>query len=539
LMQNEILKELSLTEIQKGETAECYAERIELLFQVTDMPNMGPLVIAKIMASLSDEGQEKVITKFKDFELIPDLLSLLQFIRETPSIVKGTKADPFAWIVTKFGTKLPIDRDSALASLNEQSDSTGESSSTASRPSQVRQNQQAARRSQGRTFRNAKPYNRDNQAGPSVPAKEGDKCKHPICRRLGRQHTDALCFRHTNKAKFDEVNKRHGPNSKGFQKGPRTQGNPPDRLAAIKDRDMLDQQDQQDNWYYDTIGSRMDYNEDDMISDYTMTLRDQTCTINANNPAPSLLPRQTGYRGPEEGDNRLAVPIMIQGQKYTALVDSGSTHSIIDKVLARDLRLRCSTLTNKAVEMGETGMLVRKTITNDRIHIVCNGRTVEWQASVLNLGYYDFLIGMDLFPRLGFQLAGFELPKQPRDDVYVIEEKPSIVSSDPTTEEQQADFIKRKESFMRMIDGALLRNAAIDPSSHCPLDIMRVELKTKEGCVIQERSRRFYSETERTEVDATVKKWIDNGIIIPAPKGNPYNNSLTLAARRNLEGVVL
>jgi hypothetical protein len=579
LMQNEILKELSLTEIQKGETAECYAERIELLFQVTDMPNMGPLVIAKIMASLSDEGQEKVIAKFQDFELIPDLTSLLQFIRETPSIVKGTKADPFAWIVTKFGTKYPTDRGS---SLSEQSDSIGESSSTASRPSPVRQNQQPTRRNQGRTFRKATPYNRDSRAGPSVPAREGDKCKSPICRRLGRKHTDALCFRHSDMAKFDGLNKKAGYKPMGFQKGPKAQGNPPDRLAAIKDHDMPDHQ---DNWFYDTIGSRMDYNEDDMISDYTVghggmirtgkrsidssedaaiintgkalkltshfsgvvpnflqppvALRNQTCSIDANNPSPSLLPRQTGYRGPEEGDNRLAVPIMIQGRKYTALVDSGSTHSIIDKVLARDLRIRCSTLMNKAIEMGETGMLVKKTITNDRIHIVCNGRTVEWQVSVLNLGYYDFLIGMDLFPRLGFQLAGFELSKQPRDDIYVIEEKPSIVSPDPTTEEQRADFIKRKETFMRMIDGALQRNATIDPRSHCPLDIMRVELKTKEGCVIQERSRRFYSETERTEVDATVKKWIDNGIVVPAPKGNPYNNSLTLAARRNLEGVVL
>jgi hypothetical protein len=90
-----------------------------------------------------------------------------------------------------------------------------------------------------------------------------------------------------------------------------------------------------------------------------------------------------------------------------------------------------------------------------------------------------------------------------------------------------------------MINEALQRNTLIDPKSHCPLNIMRVELKAKDGCTIRQRSRRFYSQTESAEVDATVKKWLDNGIIIPAPKGNPYNNSLTLAARKNLEGVIL
>ncbi|KAF9342296.1 hypothetical protein BGX34_008415, partial [Mortierella sp. NVP85] len=68
---------------------------------------------------------------------------------------------------------------------------------------------------------------------------------------------------------------------------------------------------------------------------------------------------------------------------------------------------------------------------------------------------------------------------------------------------------------------------------------MRVELKVKNNCVIQERSRKFYAQTESAEVESTVKKWLDNGVIEPAPKGNPFNNSLTLAARRNLEGVIL
>ena len=52
------------------------------------------------------------------------------------------------------------------------------------------------------------------------------------------------------------------------------------------------------------------------------------------------------------------------------------------------------------------------------------------------------------------------------------------------------------------------------------------------------QARRFYAQIQADEVDSTVKKWLESGVIVEAPKAI-HNNTLTLAARRNLEGEVL
>ncbi|KAF9342401.1 hypothetical protein BGX34_008216, partial [Mortierella sp. NVP85] len=137
--------------------------------------------------------------------------------------------------------------------------------------------------------------------------------------------------------------------------------------------------------------------------------------------------RPTGFRGPEPGDNRVVIPIQIKGVTYTAFLDSGSTHSVIDRTIAKDLGIKCSVLADRLVELGESGTLVPRIITNDRIPLVCNGRTVEWQVNALNVGYYDFLIGMDLFSRFGFTIGGLKLPLKPREEFYVVEDKPELV----------------------------------------------------------------------------------------------------------------
>jgi len=157
----------------------------------------------------------------------------------------------------------------------------------------------------------------------------------------------------------------------------------------------------------------------------------------------------------------------------------------------------------------------------------------------MNLGYYDIYIGMDTLPRFGFGIHGIVLPRAEQDDVYVIDDKPPLVPDEKSEQEKDEAFIKQREEFLLNIDSLLQTNVQIDPTSHCPLDIMKVELKVKDNCVIQEKSRRFYAQSEYDEVNAIVQKWLDNGVIVEAPKGNPYNNSLTLAARRNLEGEVL
>jgi len=44
---------------------------------------------------------------------------------------------------------------------------------------------------------------------------------------------------------------------------------------------------------------------------------------------------------------------------------------------------------------------------------------------------------------------------------------------------------------------------------------------------VQERPWQFYSQTEKDEVDKTVKQWLKDGVIVPVVGHCPYNSTLS------------
>ncbi|KAI1285628.1 hypothetical protein EDD11_000761, partial [Mortierella claussenii] len=148
---------------------------------------------------------------------------------------------------------------------------------------------------------------------------------------------------------------------------------------------------------------------------------------------------------------------------------------------------------------------------------------------------------MDLFSMLGFTIAGIRLAHHKREDFLWVptDERPALVPLKTPDAELTPEFIAEKAEFMRLLQPYLDENAKIDPASHCTLPSMVVELKVGPNCKVQERPRQFYSQTEKDEVDKTVKQWLKDGVIVPIKGHCPYNSTLTMAARRDLEGKIL
>jgi len=88
---------------------------------------------------------------------------------------------------------------------------------------------------------------------------------------------------------------------------------------------------------------------------------------------------------------------------------------------------------------------------------------------------------------------------------------------------------------MLSITDALKANDNISHSSHCPLPEMRVSLEVPRGTVLYRRPRVF-AEQQQHIFDEQVEKWIKDGVVCKAPAGNPHNNTLTLAAKKDLLG---
>jgi len=68
---------------------------------------------------------------------------------------------------------------------------------------------------------------------------------------------------------------------------------------------------------------------------------------------------------------------------------------------------------------------------------------------------------------------------------------------------------------MKKLQLHLDENAKIDPKSYCTLPSMRVKLKLGPDCKIEEDPREFYAQTEQEEVDKTIKKWLEDGVMYP------------------------
>ncbi|KAF9917054.1 hypothetical protein FBU30_001030, partial [Linnemannia zychae] len=151
---------------------------------------------------------------------------------------------------------------------------------------------------------------------------------------------------------------------------------------------------------------------------------------------------------------------------------------------------------------------------------------------------------MDLFTRFGFNIEGFNNPllgpsAQFMEILIENDEPPEIVAKERPTKELADEFIKEKEIFLNMVKSLLEENAAIDPQSHCDHPLMSVELKVPQGVIVFQRPRGPFPQAEKEKVQAQIKQWLDDGVIVPTRGHIPHLNQLTLAVRRDLEGNIM
>jgi predicted aspartyl protease len=232
---------------------------------------------------------------------------------------------------------------------------------------------------------------------------------------------------------------------------------------------------------------------------------------------------------------QITIPLYFDDETYTAMVDTGATKSFIDISVVERANLKMHKVSGN-IYLGHKEMHVARMGHTDDITIECNKRSIMTPFEVFQLKH-DFVIGLDLLPRLGISLSGIE---DGRDSAQrlpppIPDEIPAILPLTTPPEELTPEFKKEKADFILAISDALAANSAIPHSSHCPLPEMRVALEVPRGTVLFRRPRVF-AEQQQQIFDEQIEKWIKDGIIVKAPVGNPHNNTLTLAAKKDLLG---
>ncbi|KAG0302529.1 hypothetical protein BGZ99_002969, partial [Dissophora globulifera] len=123
------------------------------------------------------------------------------------------------------------------------------------------------------------------------------------------------------------------------------------------------------------------------------------------------------------------------------------------------------------------------------------------------------------------------------DEIVIEDKKPPLLPVSKTPEvELSKPFIQAKEQGLDYIQPALANNAAIPLNGFCPVPEMKVYLPVPPKTTVFRRQRPLPQADEQLLSD-TVKRWHDEGIICLAPAGNPHNNPLTLAAKKDSKGI--
>ena len=483
-----------------------YCTKVELLVDASGLRSSihEKLVIESLYAGLPDEGQRAITTSWPDVAGVPSIDAMLECVRNARVAFPGTRTNWVDWFQLRFKT-LSSKKHGAKAA---ERDDVPDSRSHAKRP------------------------RKDHARAAAKPSEDKSRKPCTTTQCNSKIHSASRCF--TMHPELRNAPKRFKPRSSSPVRATASMKLEPidgAKIAAMK-ASMHEIRDS-------SVAGRL---EDDMrtlsfstVSAFSQCLAD----LDRGEPTKYLC----AFRGPAEGDNRHVTKFYVNDKELTALIDPGSTHTYIDTDIARELNLRIATMPGD-VKGFSTQSRSKYSMTCDKVEVRCNGRSLQCHLAIMDhLDYYDCIIGMDLFSRLGYYLGGSTNSKSKDNrlpEVWIYDDdKPSIVPDSTPAVENTDQFKRDQELFLKEIQPLLERNSAIDPKSFCDLEMMRVELKVPDDCRIYVRSRDFHAQTAKEEVHSQILKWWDSGVIVPAPKGNPFNNSLTLAARRDLEGNVL
>ncbi|KAI8345560.1 hypothetical protein B0O80DRAFT_491676 [Mortierella sp. GBAus27b] len=278
LLESDLADVVLRTRPRKGETVRAFEERLRPLLEAAEFPDDGcGLLIKALGRYLSDTGFQATIKEYGAFSKVKSMKGYLEFLANTPGAFDGTRTDHTLWFITKYGGKTP---------------------------------QQVMERlkPQTKTEQEGKPNHNLRHKKPrfqSEPSKE-DVDKKPMpdikictyndkCQRRRLRHSKEDCF--------------HWQRDNGIEPPSRNDKTKKDNKRPFKSVGAFTRERDEDHLEAINVGDAM------FFSSYSSPLDNMKSICAFNGPAP--------------GDNRVAIPIGIQGQVFTALLDTGATTSLL------------------------------------------------------------------------------------------------------------------------------------------------------------------------------------------------------------------
>jgi Aspartyl protease/Retrotransposon gag protein/Zinc knuckle len=186
----------------------------------------------------------------------------------------------------------------------------------------------------------------------------------------------------------------------------------------------------------------------------------------------------------EETVGRLStlIPVLLNGQRHTALLDCGATHSLISKSLADELG---ATIEPKegSIEFGDARRIPRLGVTSP-IRTQTGPLDTRYRYEVIpELAGAPLFIGSDLIGRVvgPDYLAGkFPLPGTTDDTpAHTVDAPTPLVPSVTNKEEESSEFQAFREGVVRVITPEVTADATVPRTSFYPLPEAEAHIPTE------------------------------------------------------------
>ena len=261
--------------------------------------------------------------------------------------------------------------------------------------------------------------------------------------------------------------------------------------------------------------------------------------------------------------------ISVNGQAYSALVDSGAEVSFVDAPLASSwgvpiipprgggkIRLaHANMLTDRAgsVEVDATALFPSSD--RDAVSFRCSFELMP----ILGGTDHYFIVGRDLirllFPQ-GIPLA--YLPQQTSPTIAVVAASSladALTVSSPdvsmlgslapddlpdklqlsTPDELEEQYALRRQQLLSALSPSLAANAEITGFCTVPEAMVRLDIDSADAPHLWRRQYPI-AQTLRDAASVIIDRWFQEGKIVLAPPGCPYNNPITVAPKKDDEG---
>jgi len=238
-----------------------------------------------------------------------------------------------------------------------------------------------------------------------------------------------------------------------------------------------------------------------------------------------------GVKGIDSGC--LQTPCTLNGKRLMGLVDAGATISFVDRKFAEESGWKIIPKKGKLRQAFDGS-------DRDRIGIIENLqlenglRSIEATFEVADLsGNEKLILGMDLFPKLGFELRNvpftWPTPKIEEKLLKKDEEDDEDVSDGNDESRNTGKGGTNEDSFEEWKE-VLEANRQLPPSSICALEGSELAIETGNSKPVWIRQYPIPQALHK-KVDVRIQEWIENEWIIEAPRDCRWNLPLLAAPK--------